>query len=154
MPTNGRRHLRRSLSLAAGLAMMALAAAPGGAAHAGEAAAVWVPVAPAGAAANGPVVLVPFSQTLRVPEPGAGPMPWVPEYLAPRAGTAGPEAAAQRLRNLPRRDDFGLVGSGYDLPGEAEPAAPAATLFDVVREVEWRRATAERLREKPGFRRP
>lgn len=163
MPAIRNWRLRPCLERAVALTLIASLYLVGGPSRAGDPAAVWVPLAPAGAQVEGPVVLVPFAQTLHLPEPGTSPMPWVPEYLSPRAATTLPETAARRLRNLPRRDEFGLVGAGYDLSeqggesGEETREAPAAagfTLSDVVRDVNWRRDTAERLRTQPGFRLP
>ena len=154
--------MRPCLARAATLSLIASLYLVGGPSRAGDPSAVWVPLAPAGAQVEGPVVLVPFAQTLHLPEPGTSPMPWVPEYLSPRAAAAARDTAVQRLRNLPRRDDFGLVGAGHDLSGQgraseesgAASSAPGFTLSDVVRDVNWRRDTAERLRTQPGFRLP
>ena len=170
MPVTNTWRLRPSLAGAAALALIAALQALAAPVRADTAGAVWVPLAPAGAQVKGPVVLVPFAespfaQTLHLPEPGSSPMPWVPEYLSPGlapVAPAAPDTAARRLRNLPRRDDFGLVGAGQDLTGQARagerageaPAAPGFTLSDVLRDVQWRRDTADRMRAQPGFRLP
>lgn len=131
-----------------------------------DAPAVWVPLAPAGGQAEGPVVLVPYAQSLRLAEPGNAPSPWMPDYLS---SGADPGVTHHRLRNMPRRDDFDLVGAGLTgsepagggLSGERLDAGDAGaareapglsvSLSDLLRDAQWRRETAARLRARPGL---
>ncbi len=99
-----------------------------------EAPAVWVPLAPtveAPTAPRTPMVLV----------------PWSPEYLA--APVPGLLDGAVRSGVLPDSIQ----------PSETNPSnRPAAgsarslTFSDVIRDVDWRRHTAKRLRQVPSFK--
>ena len=144
--------IARSGALALGAASLAYA---GPALGDREAPAVWVPQAPGGLdspaapapAAGTPMVLVPFQQTVVVPESGEPPAPWAPDYLAaPQARPqAGPLDEARQAGVLPKAS----------APAGARPQRAKGagfTFSDVLREVEWRRETAQRLRAEPDFK--
>jgi len=133
-----------------------------------EAPAVWVPLAPGIEASGGtvgrvdtmlPTVLVPFQDTLHAPQPGQRLVPWTPEYLA----SPGP---GERRFELP---GFGLTDSAVQsglLPrkdrqagadtrtrqGKVRRRKGSITLSDVVRDVNWRQQTTQRLRTDPKFK--
>ena len=140
----------------------------------GDGAAVWVPLAPAydptSGTPTGPVVLVPYEQSVNLPAAARLPQAWVPDYLShgsvvpnpPAIGTRAPGgmngggviggAAPERLRNMPRRDDFGLAGLGLSREGKTRaPAMRGVTFSDLLDDARWRRDTAKRLRAQPGF---
>ena len=115
-------------------------------------AAVWVPLAPATGQTGGPVVLVPYEQSLQFAERPA-PQVLVPDYRPSGWRAEMPRAApdaAERLRNLPGHDSIGLVGYGLSEGAWDAPLSPARPLADVLRDAGWHRDTAARLRAQDG----
>lgn len=101
-----------------------------------EAPAVWVPLAPAvktPGAPRTPMVLV----------------PWSPEYLA--APVPGLLDGAVRSGVLPRGVQQSATGPSMP-SGTAPERARSLTFSDVIRDVDWRRHTAKRLRQAPSFK--
>ncbi len=106
--------------------------------------AIWVPAAPT--APGGPIVLVPYEQTLTNSGLGSEPQPWVPDYLA----SPGPDPFGGNMQSGLLPGDLGWAGTGFEgqqarRPG-TDPAQGTYTFSDVLRDVDWRRETAARLR--------
>ena len=139
----------RPAALGLGILLLGLA---GPALGGREAPAVWVPLAPGGLENSGvtpPMVLVPFHETLYVPDAGQPPVPWTPEYLAaPGPGSRAGAAPSGLLPGTGRRAGTGAPERQGTAPGRAR----SFTLSDVLRDVDWRRQTAKRLRQDPGFK--
>lgn len=115
-----------------------------------EVPAVWVPAAPAGV--GGPIVLVPYGQTLTIAEPGRAPTPWLPRYLA----SPDPDPFGGALRSGVLPEDLRRAGAGLQVRQGATPEAGSRnagsqSFSAVLRDVDWRRKTARRLRAQPDF---
>ena len=133
--------ITRPVKLGLGILLLGLA---GPALGGREAPAVWVPLD-----AKQPFVMVPFQDPLYVPDPGQGPVPWTPDYLvAPGPGLLDGAVWSGLLPRDVRRDEAGPRNRRGTVPGSARPF----TLSDVLRDVDWRRQTAERLRQSPDFK--
>jgi len=103
----------------------------------GEAPAVWVPATPGAVEAGRPLVLVPYANSLAVPQSSFTYQPWSPDYL-----TAPLDRRARAVSPV-----FSLGAAGDDLDGAA-----FMPLSQVLRDADWRRDTARRLRAQPNFR--
>ncbi len=134
----------RPVNLGLGILLLGLA---GPALGGRQAPAVWVPLD-----ADQSSVMVPYQETLHIPGPGQRPVPWTPEHLAaPDPGLLDNSAARRGL--LPGDARRSETGSGPQNRQETVPARGRSfTLSDVLRDVEWRRQTAEQLRRNPAFK--
>lgn len=101
----------------------------------GEAPAVWVPATPGAVEAGQPFVLVPYLDSLAAPQPAVTFQPWAPDYLT---APLDRPAAVSPVFSLGAADD--------------EPdGAASVPLSQVLRDADWRRDTARRLRAQPNF---
>ena len=111
--------------------------------------AIWVPATPT--TPGGPIVLVPYEQTLTNSGLGSEPQPWIPDYLA----SPGPGQFGGSMQSGLLPGDLGWTGTGLEGQQSGQPGAASAqgtqTFSDVLRDVDWRRETAERLRAQPEF---